>query len=161
MQSHYNVKCSLFILSMCHYFLPQFSNTLTHLSHLVTSLKTLSRYKLALASKTIHEQTLPLPRCGISDFQSVVLVTSTNYVSWSVILQHNALSPHSTLQDTRIVALVSLHTPGPVIFETPGTSHPTTGCHIQEDFLTLLQNSIHTLVNMCLGLLQNCANIAA
>lgn len=45
MQSHYIVKCSSFILLMCHYFLPQFSNTLTHLSHLETSLKTLSRYK--------------------------------------------------------------------------------------------------------------------
>ena len=30
---------------MCRYFLPQFSNTLAHLSHLETSLKTLSRYK--------------------------------------------------------------------------------------------------------------------
>jgi hypothetical protein len=89
----------------------------------------------ALAFTTIHEQPLPLPYCGISDFQGAALA----------ILQHNAASLHGTHQ-TRVVALFRCN---PLAQSSLKHQEPLTqqqGVISQKTLiLTLLRNEIHTL----------------
>jgi hypothetical protein len=145
---------------MCHYFLPQFSNTLTHSSHLATSLKTLSRYKFGSCiqnhswadTSTSSLWNQRFPKCCFSDQHKLCVMKCDPLAQCIIPTQH--MSRHKSCCTCFIA------TPGPVIFETPGTTgttgttHPTTGCHIPEDFLTLLQNLIHTRLSVCT--LQGC-----
>ena len=141
-------------------FLPQFSNTLTHSSHLETSLKTLSRYKFGSCMQNHSWADTSTSSLWNQQFPKCCLATSTNYVSWSDSSAQHIIPTQHTSRHKSCCASFVANSWTSHLWNT-GTSQPTTGCHIPEDLLTLLQNLIHTLVSMYLGLLQNCANIAA
>ena len=65
------------------------------------------------------------PKCCFSDHHKLCVMKCDPSAQCSI--------PTQRMSDTR-VELVSLKTPGPVILETPGTTHPKTGCYIPEDF---------------------------